>query len=508
MTTPKVSRPTMRALLALLLAFPGVSAQQLPYDYTAFIHGFGSSSAMWTTGAPELGYRSPQQYFAASVDLGPVWLPNWNLQTSFDAEWQQVRDQLVSQSGRYVLVGHSNGGLVARYTYLNGGQAARDRIAAILTIATLHQGAILADSAQRLGTFLLDFKRRVEDAKPYVNATVGVVVSVLCTMVGGGPGQCAGWGTGSGLASHFFTNFPVQVPEQLLHAAALPALRTTSPQVLALNGSGNFDASVPRANIVGQLDNNKFTPLKVGAAWDDVSEQSLIDRFQKARTALNVCKHVMLWTLVGASGARKCADAEEMLGRLDETWQRFASGSSPQQQCGQVWYLDGPHYRCWNVMVPRWNIPTDGVVPNERSVYPSQGAGEFWQAPAAIGTNHMTVYRRIAGADKVVEAMLIHLGMRPAGGGGGGSTPSVSITGNGAIAPMVGCSWSASTSGGAPPFTYSWSVNGVPSGGSSESLSYQNTGSDFTIAVTATDQNQQTASAEFFVSIDPSSWCS
>lgn len=45
--------------------------------------------------------------------------------------------------------------------------------------------------------------------------------------------------------------------------------------------------------------------------------------------------------------------------------------------------------------------------------------------------------------------------------------PSVSIVGPAKVRPNITCSWQASVSGGAPPFTYYWTQNGAPVGTSS-----------------------------------------
>src|SRR5687767_1941262 len=100
MMTPIISLQSVRALAAtLFVAMHGLQAQQLPYDRTALIHGFGSRKEMWTTVRPELGFQSPQQYLTQRVDLGTVWLPSWDSVTVFDTEWQQLRDSIAIKPG-------------------------------------------------------------------------------------------------------------------------------------------------------------------------------------------------------------------------------------------------------------------------------------------------------------------------------------------------------------------------------------------------------------------------
>ena len=490
------------ALCAFLAAakHSTADAQYIDYSNTGLIHGFGSGAAMWTTPRPALNGFSPQQYFASRVNLKSVWRPDWKDTVAFATQWQNVRDSIATRSGGHVLVGHSTGGLVARYMYLNGEQSIRDKSRAILTVASPHQGAILADSAAQLGGFAHDLKKKIDAATPHVKYTLAVIATAFGTALAGSSGGTAGF------MAVMFRNFPsITNPTELLEVATLSALRTTSPQVNILNNSGNFDADKPRANVIGRMDNNKFMPLKLMAAFRNITEQAQISEFQKARSAFNTCKNVLAFLILGLPSAIVCSDAERIMGRVDETWQRYASGSSPQQVCGQVWDEFGPHQRCWMEQRPRLNLPTDGVVPNERSLYPSRNAGEFLQAEP-INANHMTVYRVLEGANRLADAMLVGLRMEPP------APPpapglSASISGTSSIASGASCNWGVAVSGGAAPYAFEWSVNGSPAGDGSDSLNYTNTGSAFTIAVLVTDQNGASVPASLYVSIVAGNYC-
>jgi len=109
---------------------------------------------------------------------------------------------------------------------------------------------------------------------------------------------------------------------------------------------------------------------------------------------------------------------------------------------------------------------------------------------------------------RVIQAMLEKFQMRtPPRSNPPPSGLSASIQGTTAIGPSMGCSWSASVSGGAAPYTYLWMVNGSFMEETSASLSYWNNGSPFTISVIATDENGQTSTAHFNVSISRNSRC-
>ena len=72
----------------------------------------------------------------------------------------------------------------------------------------------------------------------------------------------------------------------------------------------------------------------------------------------------------------------------------------------------------------------------------------------------------------------------------------MSICGNDQIGPGYGCSWSAVPSGGVPPYSYPWTVNGTPVGGNTDYLNYTSDGNNFTIAVTDTDSQSGNGSGQ------------
>jgi subtilisin family serine protease len=59
---------------------------------------------------------------------------------------------------------------------------------------------------------------------------------------------------------------------------------------------------------------------------------------------------------------------------------------------------------------------------------------------------------------------------------------TASITGPSSVRSRNACSWTVSPLGGVSPYTYSWNV-----GGTSDRITYQNTGTSFTLTVTVTD---------------------
>lgn len=70
-----------------------------------------------------------------------------------------------------------------------------------------------------------------------------------------------------------------------------------------------------------------------------------------------------------------------------------------------------------------------------------------------------------------------------------------SIVGPSKVRPSTTCRWSISPSGGEPPYSYRWTVNGAVVGTNSPELTYRNTfanGSSFTVTVQVTDATNTT----------------
>jgi hypothetical protein len=88
------------------------------------------------------------------------------------------------------------------------------------------------------------------------------------------------------------------------------------------------------------------------------------------------------------------------------------------------------------------------------------------------------------------------------------SAPSVSISGPSYISFVTAsCStktWSATVTGGTAPYSYQWRFNGTAVGTNSSSYSRSicYSSADFTIQVTVTDANSQTATASYPVTVD------
>jgi hypothetical protein len=83
----------------------------------------------------------------------------------------------------------------------------------------------------------------------------------------------------------------------------------------------------------------------------------------------------------------------------------------------------------------------------------------------------------------------------------------VNIVGNSQIAFGIACQWSAIPDAGVPPYSYQWTVNNQPHHENSQTITYGNNGTDFTLRVTVTDANGQSANASHSVAIAPGYYC-
>jgi pimeloyl-ACP methyl ester carboxylesterase len=80
---------------------------------------------------------------------------------------------------------------------------------------------------------------------------------------------------------------------------------------------------------------------------------------------------------------------------------------------------------------------------------------------------------------------------------------TMSLTGPTLTQPNYTDTWTANVSGGTAPYNYAWYVNGVlQSGATSNTFSYTNDGSNFSISVTVTDAAGHSTSAETDVTVN------
>lgn len=464
-------------VVALTVVGRAASSQQLSYDTTTFVHGFASDPSIWTTPYSDLQGRTAPNYLNLQINLRAVKFPNLDSAVRYNAQVGNLFAAL--RNGRHVLPAHSLGSMVARGTFIDSSQT-RANIAAIIAIAPLHQGAPLADNFTRARGFFADLQRRIDDGLQAVRAVAEVLNFLLFQQV---PDV---YGLGPALISYFIERIPGQVLDfsslnSFGDVEALPDLSPNSMAVQRLN-SRTDDAVIPRANIYGTIP-HKHAAMRVlhSALNDDAGFPAAVRRRNQGMTLFKGCRVVGYATILMGSGrsGRRCGFAARVLGRVDDRWVRYVNNTDPTSTIRLV--------------------PFDGIVPNERTVYPSPN-GVTYESPIA-GVNHLNIYKTRRGLDQVAEAMR-RIGMELQG--------LLAITGPTVIESTVqeDHTWSASTSeSGSWSFQWEISINGGSFSLVSNASTYTRTifaGDEynFTLRATATDAGR-TLTNEVFVTVTP-----
>lgn len=384
-THPCLIRLAGLCLTLMFGAFTHPAGGQLLYDHTTFVAGLGSGPGIWTMPYSDLG-ATPPQYLERSIMLHTEgYAP-----MSDSLGYNQLVGRLggfISAGGQHVLVAHSLGSLVSRGTYIDSVDLRPD-IAAIITIAAPHQGAPLADNGAEAVRFFGDVQRRVNDGLTAANVTFEI--KALFDPTGGRP-----------LFIVFAAIVLVKTAGQqidlgnlpdILKLPALPDLSPDSFTVRRLNQRTD-DAVIPRANIYGTIPfPNAVFRIKSSSENDDAGLADAITKRNRGLFIFKACKYIGYATIVLSGQARRCSYAAKVLQRVDERWVAYVNG----------WDSNGR---------PRY-VPFDGIVPNERSHYPSPNAIAF--EARVDGVNHQNIYKTRLGLDQVSTAMG-RIGMQPVG---------------------------------------------------------------------------------------------
>ena len=439
-----------------------MSQTPLEYDHTAFLNGTASSKEIWTQSYTDLG-ATPPGYLSTRIELDELKYFEVDSSKTYSQQVGMISSDL-GIGGQYVLVAHSLGSLVARGTYIDS-VAKRPQIAAIIAIAAPHQGAPIANNMHLLKMFLSDFQRRINDGILACNAEAPIWSFMSLWLP---------FSHGLGPALVFFilkkANDGVLDLSSLVAAPEPPALADQAPASAAIQhlNQRTDDASIPRANIYGTIP-YRDAALRVYSSSinDDAGFNGLVTKRNQAVLLFTFCKYVGYASIIEWGSGRRCAYAKIVLGRLDDRWARYFNGTDQ----------NGNGLR----------IPSDGIVPNERQVYPSPGPINY-NANVAVA-NHINIYKVRRGLDQVANAMHT-IGMRDFGTP---PPPSFLVNINGSTTAQVGCEaqWMAMASGGVEPYTYSWTINGIPrDSGEGEILTYTpTTTGSLSVVATATDAN-------------------
>jgi pimeloyl-ACP methyl ester carboxylesterase len=455
---------------------------QLSYDHTTFLNGFGSDTMIWKKSYYDLGQPTPS-FLSTYVNLRNVVLANVSDSLNYDGELLRIAPTL---SGSNVLVGHSFGTLVARGLFFN--ETSRPNVAGIITIAAPHQGVVLADSAAKAIAFLVDVQRRVNDGVSAARLEF-FVVGLFAQLLPVSPGHRSVIMAVAGLFFSAFINANSYDFGAFLNLPKLPAfqdLQTTSGTIQFLNSHFD-DGAIPRANVFGIIPWQNAT-LRLASSMSDEDRKfgDAVNARNKAVTGFKVCKYVGYATIVMSGLGRKCAYAVKVLERVDDRWVRYTIGSE-----GGL-----PRYRNF-----------DGLVPNERSVYPSTNGVSY--NIGILGVDHFDIYSTRAGLYEVARAMQ-HIGMQSVN-----AVPEtgwlVAIGGSNTV-PRCGTNWTANPVGGVGPYTYTWTVgDAFFDTGTDNTLEFipvsgMPAGS-LTVTVHAIDSQGHTGGGTKYVSVDPPGDC-
>jgi pimeloyl-ACP methyl ester carboxylesterase len=406
---------------------------QLLYDHTTFVHGFASGPGIWIQQYPDLG-TTPVKYLSKSVVIGTPGFANLDSTARFSAQVGNLASFL-SPAGQHVIIAHSMGSLVSRDMYIDY-PALRPQIKGIVAIAAPHQGVPLADNALVVRAFFADVQRRIVGAIPGIlveTAVAGWLISYA-----GPEGVTGGLFLFAAAAGYFLHPNQTLDLTSLYALTAIPALqdiRTTSPTIDSLNREFD-DSQVQRANLYGTIPaKNAVIRVLYSANNDDAHFATGVANYNKAIALFKSCKYVNYATIYSWYSGRNCGFAVKVLRRIDERWVRYVNGTDAYGN-------------------PRV-IPFDGIVPNERSRYPTSNGVSFDKV--VPGVNHISIYKTQIGLDQVVAGMRA-IGMQPA------APPPpvgpVTISGPASFGTMCGGEWTAAVIGGTAPFGYVWTAAG------------------------------------------------
>lgn len=441
MRIPIVARRGFLALAAIAGPFAGVvSAQSRPVVYQ---HGLASNASTWTATSSRLA--SDYQIETHGYTTGSL--------NRYETQAGSLISQAAGVSASAFVIGHSNGGVVAREANREG-RAWR----AIVSVGTPHQGAALAQSvlSGALGQYVqqlanttaapvLYYDQFYEDNN-YWNTFRIVAVS---------------WNT-FGNALPVFVGGVGFIIGDLLGEMSPP-----SGYLAGLNGAANTArenaAVADRVAIVSSFDDNNgiiFRALFSASAanTDKDAKMAAIGVFLTAYAYYAMynnyddpnwqykVNHAYLWS-----------DAAGALGIMDPSWCALIGATAACQA-------------------------NDGIVP----AY-SQSAPNSSRVIAIHNVSHLEE----TSADATYFALRGlfasgSLAIPPIGGAGGGLAIG-GIEGPTYIYPGDSPVWSTSASGGQAPYTYVWTVNGtLVQSGSANTFSFFDT-ADFEVGVTVTD---------------------
>jgi hypothetical protein len=242
------------------------------------------------------------------------------------------------------------------------------------------------------------------------------------------------------------------------------------------------DAAIPRANVYGSIPYRNAV-LRVLYSIQD-SDAVIADRIGNRNDAAKLfkwCKRAGYATVVMSKQARDCSLAGKALANIDDRWARYVNGTETKTFAFGI-----------TRQVAR-QIPFDGIVSNERSLYPGVARGSFADLPVVTGANHQNIYERRDGLFQIERAMLQVLQMERQA-----PPATVSLSGPTSFSSSATLTWNATASSGDGMYTYQWSYkpsgatawSAMSSTGASASRSVSSSTPSFTVRVVVSSAGQ------------------
>ncbi|HMS02702.1 MAG TPA: hypothetical protein PKE51_06995 [Gemmatimonadaceae bacterium] len=470
----RLHTPTLRrvgiACALLLLGRTGATleAQDQP---AVFVHGLKSDGSTWSTVRPLVETELQITGTAPTLSWGQVYATQAaNLHAA------------LAGSGNVIAVTHSNGGVLTR-TYLTSNGS--PRVNRHVSINSPHRGATLAASALngQLTQWAADLFFSIIDPFQYYYLNDP-----------GFHGAYQDWNPTASLVRQAPGNVHV-------HAAVWGFVADVSAPVLwdMVPGSGQLDL--------------QLSATALGAEAAVTSHRFSI----ASEVDLNLQPYALFWENPGqlqqyvfaltifADQAREYYETHPdfALRQYAFLWANLVDqlATVPMRWSQLIGAFTGT-----GIAFPGWLYftadPNDGVVPWPSSDYP--GGTPLYMDIGVYGNQpHTTNLTSPALASFLVYTLRQQLNVPD-------RTPvpppvpalGVSIQGASLVAPYELCSYSASVSNGAAPFSFQWYIDGVPSGNTSY-LTYSFVAPFTEVTVVVTDATSATASAQLGVVTDP-----
>lgn len=423
-----------------------------------FLHGLTKNQNQWITGANSLANLN----YASPIRPNTVW------REAFLTQAQTLSGALAGLSG-IPAIAHSNGGLVGRRYVQQFG--ATSKVNGIVTVGTPHRGApgvasalsgqavgLIAEPAVAL-TNALNFYLSNDPALS--DNTVSITLAFIMRAINS-------FAVLSSQASFLVAAAGIPVGDLL--GPVIADMVPTSSTVASLNGTSNLASEASRLV--------RRTGISTGVSPYEVLMRGVLERGNEWVAVRYVAQygagllceyyaaHADPWL---ATNSWRWCWAYQAIATFDLRW-HIIIGSDL-----------GSTYAGGRVAL---NVDSqDGLVPLSSSIYPGATANIVFPVPLYSIRHGFQPF-----STTVINALSFELKEM---GVGRRSGPNGTLSGPGSVRSAATCLWTATGSGGTPPYSFQWLVNGLIQASSTNELTYQNGGSAFRVDVRITDVHAQ-----------------